>query len=309
MAAPAAGAASAQTFPVRHVRVVTSQAGGLNDLTARVIAPALSSALGRQVIVDNRGATAIDIVAKAAPDGHTVLCFANNFWLLPFMQDNATFDPIRDFSPLTLAVTAPNVLAVHSSVPAGSVKELIAIARARPGALNYGAGATGGTPHLAAELFKSMAGVNIVHVGYKGTGPAVIALAAGEIHMMFAGPGSVDPQVRAGRVKALAVTSRAPSALAPGLPTLSESGLSGYEATAMIALFAPARTPAAIVTRLNQEMVKALNLPEVKEKLLAAGTEVVASSPERAHAGDEVRNVQMGEDHQASGNQGVNPPR
>ena len=279
LAALVAGAASGESFPARHIRVVTSQAGGLNDFTARVIAQALSGALGKQVIVDNRGVIAIDIVAKASPDGYTILCFSNNFWLLPFLQDKVTFDPIRDFSPLTLAVTAPNVLAVHSSVPAASVKELIAIARARPGALNYAAGVTAGTPHLAAELFKAMAGINIVRINYKGTGPALIALVGGETHMMFAVPGSVEPHVKGGRLKALAVTSRVPSALAPGLPTMWESGLPGYEATAMIALLAPAGTPAGIVTRLNQEMVKVLNLPDAKERLLAAGTEVVASSP------------------------------
>ena len=270
--------ASGQDFPARPVRIVTSQAGGLNDLTARVIAQPLSAALGKPVIVDNRGIVAIDIVAKASPDGHTILCFANNFWLLPFLQDRVTFDPVNDFTPLTLAVTAPNVLAVHASVAASSVKELIALAKARPGALNYGAGATGGTPHLAAELFKTMAGVNIVHIGYKGTGPALTALVGGEIQMMFAGPGSVDPHVKAGKLKALAVTSRVRSTLAPGLPTLSESGLPGYEATAMIALLAPAGAPAGVASRLNREMVKALNLPEVKEKLLSAGTEVAGSS-------------------------------
>ena len=273
------GAMAVETFPSRHMRVVTSQPGGLNDLTARVIADPLSRALGRQVIVDNRGATAIDIVAKASPDGHTILCYANNFWLLPFLQDKVSFDPIKQFTPLTLAVTAPNVLAVHASVPASSVKELIAIAKSRPGALNYGAGATAGTPHLAGELFKAMAGVDIVHIGYKGTGPAIAALVSGETHMMFAGPGSVEPHVKAGRLKALAVTSRTPSALAPGLPTLWESGLPGYEATAMIALLAPAGIPAATATRLNQEMVKVLNSTEVKERLLAAGTEVAATSP------------------------------
>ena len=276
----AAGAASGQGFPTKPVRIVTSQPGGLNDFTARVIAQPLAGTLGRPVIVDNRGAIAIDIVARSAPDGHTVLCFANNFWLLPFLQEKAAFDPVRDFTPLTLAVTAPNVLAVHASVPAGSPKELIAVARARPGALNYGAGATGGTPHLAAELFKTMAGVNIVHVGYKGTGAALTALVGGEIQMMFAGPGSVEPHVKSGRLKALAVTSRVPSALAPGLPTLSESGLPGYEATAMIAFLAPAKTPPAIVTRLNQEMVKALKLPDTRERFFAAGTEVAASSPD-----------------------------
>lgn len=275
----AAGAASGQSFPTRHIRVVTSQTGGLNDLTARVIAQPLSSALGKQVIVDNRGATAIDIVAKATPDGYTALCFANNFWLLPFLQEKVSYDPIRDFTPLMLAVTAPNVLAVHASLPASSVKELIALAKARPGALNYGAGVTAGTPHLAGELFKSMADVNIVHVGYKGTGPALTALLGGEVQMMFAVPGSVEPHVKSGKLRTLAVTSRAPSALAPGLPTLSASGLPGYEATAMIVLLLPARTPTQIVNPLNQEIVKVLHLPDVKERLLAAGTEVVASSP------------------------------
>ena len=271
LAVLASSTAAAESFPSRHIRVVTSQPGGLNDLTAR--------ALGRQVIVDNRGAVAIDIVARATPDGHTILCYANNFWLLPFLQDKVAFDPIKDFAPLTLAVTAPNVLVVHASVPASSVKELIAIAKSRPGTLNYAAGATAGTPHLAGELFKAMAGIDIVHVGYKGTGPAIIALVSGETHMMFAGPGSVDPHVKARRLKALAVTSRVPSALAPGLPTLWESGLPGYEATAMIALLAPAGTPPTIATRLNQEIVRVLNAPEVKEKFLAAGTEVAGSSP------------------------------
>jgi tripartite-type tricarboxylate transporter receptor subunit TctC len=278
-AATTAGTPWAQGYPSRPIRIVTSQVGGLNDLTARVIAPALTDALGRQVIVDNRGVISIDIVAKAAPDGHTLLCFANNFWLLPFLQDKVSFDPLADFSPLTLAVTAPNVLAIHSSVAAASVKELIALARARPRTLNYGAGSTGGTPHLAAELFRGMAGIQIVHIAYKGTGPALAALLGGETHMMFAGPGSVDPHVKTGRLRALAVTSRAPTPLAPGLPTLSDSGLTGYEATAMIALLAPVRTPAPIVNRLNQEMVKALHLTDVKEKLLAAGAEVAGGSP------------------------------
>lgn len=278
-AAFACATASSQPYPTKPIRIVTSQTGGLNDLTARVIAQPLASVFGKPVIVDNRGLVAIDIVAKAPADGYTLLCFANNFWLLPFLQEKVSFDPIKDFAPLTLAVTAPNVLAVHASVPAASVKELIALAKHRPGALNYGAGATAGTPHLAGELFKAMAQVNIVHVAYKGTGPAITALLAGEVHMMFAVPGSVEPHVKAGRVKTLAVTSRAPSALAPGLPTLSESGLPGYEATAMIVWFAPAGTPTAVVARLNQEMVKVLNLPEVKEKFFAVGTEVVGSSP------------------------------
>jgi tripartite-type tricarboxylate transporter receptor subunit TctC len=279
LAALPASPMSAESFPTRPLRIVTSQAGGLNDLTARVIAEPLARALGKPVIVDNRGLVAIDIVAKASPDGHTMLCFANNFWLLPFLQEKVGFDPLGDFAPLTLAVTAPNVLAIHASVPVSSVRELIALAKSRPGTLNFGAGAPAGTPHLAGELFKAMAGIDIVHVGYKGTGPAVMALLGGEVQMMFAGPGSVDAHVKTGKLRTLAVTSRAPSALAPGLPTIWESALPGYEATAMIALLAPAATPAAIVVRLHDEIVKVLNSTGVKQKLFAAGTEVAASSP------------------------------
>ena len=271
---------SGQGFPVRPVRIVTSAVGGLNDFASRLIAQGLSVSIGEQVIVDNRGVSSIDIVAKAAPDGHTVLCFANNFWLLPFMQDNVSYDPVRDFVPLTLAVTAPNLLAVHPSLPVNTVKQLIALAKARPGELNYGVGAAGGSPHLAAELFKSMARVDIMRIDYKGSGPSLTGLIAGEIQLMFATPGSVVPQVKAGKLKALAITSAQPSALTPGLPTVSASGLPGYEAIAVIALFAPAKTPTAIVNRLNQEMIRVLGRPEVKEKFINVGSEVVGSTPD-----------------------------
>ena len=276
----ACAAVYGQAYPSRPIRIATSEIGGLNDLAARMIAQGLSPNIGQPVIVDNRGIIAIDIVAKAVPDGYTVLCFANNFWVLPFLQDNYPYDPIRDFAPITLAVTAPNILAVHPSVAANSVKDLIALAKAKPGVLNYGAGSTGGAPHLSAELFKAMAVVNIVRVNYKGTAQALNAVIGGEAQMIFATPGSVDPQAKAGRLRALAVTSAKPSALAPGLPTLSASGLPGYEASAILGIFAPARTPPAVVNKLSQEMVRVLNRPEVKERFLNAGSEVVASTPQ-----------------------------
>lgn len=173
-------AAYGQAFPSRPIRIATSEIGGINDLASRMIAQGLAGSIGQPVIVDNRGIIAIDIVAKATPDGHTLLCFANNFWVLPFLQDNYPYDPIRDFSPITLVVTAPNILAVNPAVAATSVKELVALAKAKPGVLNYGAGATGGAPHLSAELFKAMAGVNIVRVNYKGTAQALNGVIGGE---------------------------------------------------------------------------------------------------------------------------------
>ena len=280
----AGAVASGQTDPSRPVRIVTSEIGGFNDLTARMIAQGLSGSLGQQVIVDNRGIIAIDIVAKAIPDGHTLLCYSNNFWLLPFLQDNFRYDPMKDFSAITLASTAPNILVVHPALAAGSVKELIALAKAKPGELNYGSGATGGAPHLSAELFKAMAGVDIVRINYKGSASTLNALIGGQVQLMFATPGSVDPQVKAGRLKALAVTSARPSALAPGLPTMAASGLPGYEASAILGIFAPARIPAPVVDRLNQEIVRVLKTPEVRQRFLNAGSEVVGSSAQELTA-------------------------
>lgn len=272
--------ASGQDFPSRPIRIVTSEVGGLNDFTARMISQGMAGSIGQPVIVDNRGRVAIDITAQASPDGYTLVSYANNFWLFPFIEKNYRFDPVRDFSPVTLAVTAPNVLVIHPSVPAKSVREFIALAKARPGALNYGAGATGGTPHLAAELLKSMAGVDIVRISFKGTGPAITGLLGGEVQMAFATPGTVNPHIAAGRLKALGVTSAKPTPLAPGLPTLAAEGLPGYEAIAMTALFAPAKVPTKILDKLSQEMAKAMNQPETKERFLKAGAEVVASSPQ-----------------------------
>ena len=288
---PGAGAASAQTastgagptYPNKPIRIVAPEAGGGTDFAARLIAQGLSSSLGQQVIVDNRGgaggAIAIGIVAKAPADGYTLLCFATNFWLLPFLQDNVSYDPVRDFLPVTLAVTSPNILVVHPSVAADSVKELIALARARPGQLNYGSGATGGTPHLAAELFKAMARVNVARISYKGTASALTGLLGGEVQLMFPTIVSVMPHVKSGRLRALAITTAQPSPVAPDLPTVAASGLPGYESISINSVFAPANTPAAVINRLNQAIVQVLRGPEVKERFLNAGTETVGSTP------------------------------
>lgn len=278
-------AAAAQEFPNRAIHIVTGDAGGAVDFTARVIAQGAASSLGQPVIVDNRGGgggtIAITTVAKAAPDGYTVLAYSSAVWLVPLLKDNAPWDPLKDFYPLTLADKSPGVLVVHPSVPAKTVKELIALAKAKPGQLNYASVGSGSQPHLAAELFKSMAHVSMVHVPYKGTAPGINDLIGGQVQLMFSIAGVAAPHIKSGRLRALGVTSLQPSALFPGLPTVAASGLPGYESIQMFGLYLPAATPARIAERLNRDVVQALNRPEAKEKLLASGLEVVANTPQQ----------------------------
>jgi tripartite-type tricarboxylate transporter receptor subunit TctC len=282
MAASAAVGALAQSYPSRPLRIVSSEPGGGNDFGARVIAQALTGALGQQVIVENRagGAVAIEYAARAQPDGYTLLMYSNGLWTLPFIQ-HVRYDALTDFVPITLAVRGANVLVVHPSVPVKSVKELIALAKSKPGELNYASGSTGSSPHIAGEMFKTMAGLDIVRVNYKGSGPAVAALVGGQVQFMFATTGAASPHMKSGRLRGLAVTTAEPSALAPGLPTVASAGLSGYAADTPYGVYAPARTPAGIVTRLNQEIVKLLARPEIKERFFNAGVEVVGSTPEQ----------------------------
>ncbi len=279
-----AGAASAQSYPNKPVRIITGDPGGAVDFTARIVAPAISGPLGQPVLVENRGggggAVAIGAAARSAPDGYTLLAYSSAVWLLPLLKDNTGWDPFKNFHPITIADKTPNIVVVHPSVPASSIKQLIALAKARPGALNYSSVGVGSGAHLSTELFKSMANVNIVHVPYKGTAPALNDLISGQVQVMFAIAGIAVPHVKSGRLRALAVTSAKQSALAPELPTVSASGVPGYESTQMFGIYAPAGTPVAIVGRLNQEIVKALNTPDAKSKLLNIGLEVVASSPE-----------------------------
>jgi len=277
-----AGTASAQDgYPSKVIRIVAPATGGGSDVVGRMIAPGLSANLGQQVIIDNRGAIASEIVAKAPPDGYTLLVNGSPMWLLPVIRPSSPWDATRDFAPITQAVSSPSMLVVHPSVPVKNVKELIALAKKNPGKLNYAAGTLGAAPHLAGELFKSMAGVNIVRVPYKGSGPGLLGVMTGEVEFMFPGAASAWGYVKQGKLKGLAICSAQPSALFPGLPTLSASGLPGYESISPQALVAPARTPAAIVNRLNQEIVRVLNSPEVKERLMNGGMEVVGNSPEQ----------------------------
>lgn len=276
-----APAAPAETFPAKPIRIVTSTPGGANDLSARIIAQGITGPLGQPVIVDNRGSVITgEIVANAPADGYTILVQATSFTMGPLIR-KTPYDLIKDFSPITLATTAPNILVVHPSVHANSFAELIQLAKTRPGAFNYATGNLGSSSYLAGELFKAMTGVKIVRIPYKGDGPAVIGLLSGETQLMFVTAGSVLPHVRSGKLKALAVTSLQRFALAPELPTLNESGLAGYDSGSAVVLFAPAHTPAVRVKRLNQEIVRFLNRPETRKKFLNdAGADVIASSPQ-----------------------------
>ncbi len=279
----AAGVVCAQTYPAKSIRIVTIEAGGGNDLVARLIAQGITGPLGQPVIVDNRGgaggAIAAEYVVKAPPDGYTLLVYTGGLWILPLLQ-HASYDPVRDLAPVSLLARSPNVVVVHASLPVKSIKELIALAKARPGQLNYASAGIGGSTHLAAELFKSMAGVDIVRVSYKGTAPAQTDLIGGHVQLMFSTAASVAPHVKSGRLKALAVTSARPSPLVPNLPTVAASGVPGYESDVVYGIWAPAKTPATIIARLNQEITGLLNKSETKDKLLTVSLEASPSTPE-----------------------------
>ncbi len=246
--------------------MLTAELGGGSDLAARLISQGLSETIGQQVIVDNRvgGIIIADIAAKASPDGYTLFTYSSTLWLIPFMRTRTPYDPVRDFAPITLVGSSPMILVTHPAVPVTTVKELIALAKAKPGELNYASGPAGAIPHLAGELFKAMASVDIVHVPYKGVGIAVTDVIGGRVQLMFPNASAALPHAKSGRLRALAVSSAQSSALAPGLPTLASSGLPGYECVAMYAVFVPAKTPAPIVRRLNQEIVRVLNRPDIK---------------------------------------------
>ena len=278
--------ALAQEYPNKTIRVVTGTVAGGTDFSARLIASSLASGMGHPVVVENRasGIVVRDAVVKAPPDGYTLMFYASSIWLLPFLQTDVVFDPLKDFAPIALVAGAPTILVVNPSLPVSSVKELIAYAKARPGQLNYASGNSGNAPHLAAELFKAMAGVHIVRIAYRGGGPAVTALVAGEVQLSFATAGAGVSFVKSGRLKALGVTSAKPSVLFPGLPTVASSGLPGYEAVSTYGMLAAARTPAAIITRLNQEIVKILAQSDIREKFLASGLETIGGTPEEFRA-------------------------
>jgi tripartite-type tricarboxylate transporter receptor subunit TctC len=286
-----AGAVCAQPqYPVKAIRyVVPFPAGGPLDIVARAIGQELGKSWGQPVIIDNRpgagGNIGADLVAKSPPDGYTILMGAVSTHAINVtLYAKLPYDPVRDFAPVTLITSVPNVLVLHPSVPAKNVAELIALAKARPGQLNFASGSTGSAGHLAGELFKTMASVDMVHIPYKGAAPAVVDLLAGHVSLMFDNMSSALPNIKAARVRALAVTTLKRSPLLPQLPTISEAGLKGFDISTWFGIFAPAGTPPDIVARLNAETVRVLNTPEMKERLLLLGAEPVGNKPDELAA-------------------------
>ena len=278
------GAVFAQDYPARLIRIVTAPPGGGNDFAARLIMKGLTERVGWQVVIDNRPTIiSSEVVSRAVPDGYTLLVAGGSFISGPLLE-KLSYDPLRDFAAISITHRQPNVLVVHPSVPVKSVRELIALAKARPGALNYATAGAGSTNHIASEMFNAMAGVRTVRVNYKGVGAAVNSLVGGETQLMYVNLPSVAAYLQAGRLRALAITSAEPSPLRPDLPTMAASGLAGFESFLMTGVYAPAGTPAAIVGRLNQEIVRVINLPDIKEKFLNLGIETVGSSPQEATA-------------------------
>jgi tripartite-type tricarboxylate transporter receptor subunit TctC len=279
-------AAQQPAYPAKAIRLIASQApGGGIDGVARIVSARLSESVGQAVIVDNRaganGSLAAELTAKSPPDGYTVMLGAvGNLGINAFFYKQLGYDPLHDLAPVTLVVSGSNVLVVHPSVPAKSVKELIALARGRPGALALGSSGTGGAGHLTGALFQSMTKTTLLHVPYKGGGPAMIDLVAGNVQLMFASIPSVGANVGSGRLRALAVSTPQRSKLFPAVPTIAESGLPGFEARSWYGFVVAARTPQAIVARLNRDLVQILERPEVSDALLKLGLEVWTSTPE-----------------------------
>ncbi len=278
--------AAADAYPAKPIRLVVAfPPGGGTDIIARSIAHKLAERFAQQVVVDNRpgagGNIGTDIVAKSAPDGYTILMgSAGPLAINASLFAKMPFDPIKDLAPVTLAASTPNVLVVHPSLPARTVKELIALARAKPGEINFASSGHGTPAHLAGELFNSMAGVKLVHIPYKGAAPALADLLGGQVQIMFSTMPPALPHVKDGKLRALAVTSRKRSPATPELPTMDEAALPGFEAITWHGVVAPAGTPAAIIARLNREIVAILHLPEVVERLSGQGAEALGSTPE-----------------------------
>ena len=289
------GLSAAQQYPSKTVRlIVPFAAGGSTDVIARVLAPRLAEAWGQQVIVDNRpgGNTTIgtEIVAKAAPDGHTLLITPAPFTVVPSVMKKLPYDPARDFEPITLINTTPMGLVVHPGVPAKNVRELVALAKARPGKMNFASSGNGGVPHLSGELLNAMAGVKLMHVPYKGNAPALVDLVGGHVDMAFNGLTSVMPFIKSGRLRVLGVTSIGRTAALPEVATLDEQGLKGFQAVAWNGITAPARTPKDVIAKIGDTAVRIVKSPELAEQLKRDGSDPVGSStPEFvAHLRDEV---------------------
>ena len=281
----AGGTAYAQTFPTKAIRMIAPTAGGGVDLIARVIGPALAANLGQQVVIENRGGgsgvIAVEAVVNAKPDGYTLLCYGPPAWINPLIR-KVSYDPIRDLAPVGLMTRTVNLLVVHPSIPVTTAKELIRLAKAKPGHLFDAGSDTGSSAHLAAELFKSMAAISVIRVPYKGVGAGITGLLTGEVHLMMPVLSAALPHVKSQRLRALGVSTAEPTKLAPGIPTIASTGLPGYDVQSENAILAPAGTPAAIISRLNQALNQVLNTPDMRDKLLAGGSETTGGSSQVA---------------------------
>lgn len=278
------GAAQTTNYPARLIRfVVPFSAGGVNDIIARIIAQKASEAMRQQWVVENRagagGNIGTDFVAKAAADGYTLLSGGMGSLVMNPLIAKVPYDTLRDFAPIILIATAPNVLMIHPSLPAKNVRELIALAKARPGQLNYSSGGVGSTPHLSAALFAGMSGIKIVHVPYKGTAPAATDLLAGNVQLAFLGIPAAFPHIKSGKLRPLAVTGTRHTLALPKVPTVGESGLPGYEVSPWYGVLAPAGTPSEIIFKLNAEISRIMDSADMREKLTAHGAEPAASTP------------------------------
>lgn len=281
--------AQTTSYPTRSIRfVVPFPAGGVNDIVARIVAQKASEAMRQQWIVDNRpgagGNIGTDFVAKAAADGYTLLSGGMGSLVMNPLIAKVPYDTLRDFAPIILMAKAPNVLLVHPSLPVRNVRELIALAKSRPGELNYGSGGIGSTPHLSSALLAAMSGINIVHVSYKGTAPATNDLVAGHVQLAILGIPAAYPHIKSGRLRALAVTGMERSASLPDVPTVAASGLPGYDVNPWYGVLAPTGTPSAIVARLNMEISKIMKSADMQDKFAAHGAEPASSTPEEYFA-------------------------
>ena len=277
---------SAQSYPSKPIRLVAPTAGGGVDFVSRVIAPLLSSELGQQVVIENRGGAggliAVETVLNSRPDGYTLLIYGPPAWINPLLKKNISYAPLKDILPVGIVTLTANMLVVHPSLPVKSAHELIALARARPGDLNDAGSDAGSSAHLAAELFKSMARVSIVRVPYKGVGAGIIGLMAGEVQVMIPVISAVMPHVKVGRLRSLGVSTLKPTKLAPGFPTIDSTGLPGYEVSGRNALFAPVGTPAAVIDTVNKALNKVLRDAGIQEKLLKGGAEPAGGTQQAA---------------------------
>jgi len=278
-------AAQAQPYPSRPVRlVIPFSPGGATDVPGRLITQKLAERFGQQIIVDNRpgagSAIGSEIVARAQPDGYTLLLTGTPFAVIPALYPKLTFDPAKDFAPVMQVALAPNVLVVHPSLAVRSVKELIALAQAQPGRINYASGGTGGAQHLFASLFMTMAKINLTHIPYKGSGPATADLLGGHVKVGLPGISIAIPHAKAGRMVPLAVTSARRAPQIPEVPTIDEAGVAGYDAAVWFGIFAPRGTPAAVIERLHDAVVQAVRLPDVENGYLASGNVAITSRPD-----------------------------